>query len=297
MVALGQRDGKVSREREQVVSLEQTLDDVVAQLNSFDPAILQGYPSAIRQLAQQQRSGRLRIQPGLIATGGETVDIEERQQMAAVFGAPVVDGYASSECLLLAPTCRYEWLHYRSDWMILEPVDAEYGPVQPGEASQTVLLTNLSNRVQPIIRYDLGDSILVSPDPCECGSPLPAIRVTGRQDDILRFQSEGTLVDVLPLAMLAGLDEIQGLERVQLVQASPTLLSVRISSRVTDEEGTVWQAVSQTLRESLSRLGVKSVSIELDDQPPNDLGASGKFRQVIGLSASGRPIPVDGVIA
>ena len=43
--------------------------------------------------------------------------------------------------------------------MILEPVDRDYRPTPPGELSHTVLLTNLANAVQPIIRYDLGDSV------------------------------------------------------------------------------------------------------------------------------------------
>ena len=33
---------------------------------------------------------------------------------------------------------------------------------------------NLIN-VQPLIRYDLGDSVTVFPTPCPCGSPLPSI--------------------------------------------------------------------------------------------------------------------------
>ncbi len=289
MVVLGQRDNKRRKERQQVVSVEQSLGDMVAQLNSFDPAILTGYPSAIRQLAQERRAGRLHIQPGLIGTGGETVSVEERQQMAATFGAPVIDGYGSSECLLLATTCRYEWLHYRSDWMILEPVDADHLQVPPGEPSHTTLLTNLSNRVQPIIRYDLGDSVLVRPDPCGCGSSLPAIRVTGRQDDILRFASDDTVIEVLPLAITAGLDEVAGVERIQLVQTSPKRLSVRISCQDEDQQATAWQSVSHILGAFLDRQGVKGVSVELDDQPPDDLGASGKFRQIIGVAPSGPP--------
>lgn len=284
MVALDQRDSKRRKPRERVVGVEQPLADRVAQLNALDPAILQGYPSAIRQLAQEQRAGRLRIEPALIGTGGETVSIREREQMAEVFGAPVVDGYASSECLLLATTCRSEWLHYRSDWMILEPVDSEYVAVAQGEPSATVLLTDLSNRVQPIIRYDIGDSVVERPDPCECGSPLPAIRVAGREDDILRFASDGRVVEVLPLAICSGLEEISGLERAQLIQVGSSELSIRVSCQDESRAETVRRSVCDTLRRFLDSQDLESVSLKLDDQPPNDLGLSGKFRQVISLA-------------
>ena len=47
-----------------------------------------------------------------------------------------------------------------ADWVLLEPVESDYCPTLLGEASHTVLLGNLANRVRPIIRYDLGDSII-----------------------------------------------------------------------------------------------------------------------------------------
>ena len=85
----------------------------------------------------------------------------------------------------IAYACTEGWLHVNADWVLLEPVDAEHRPMPPGEPSHTVLLTNLANRVQPIIRYDLGDSVIAKPEPCACGSPLPAIRVEGRHDDVV----------------------------------------------------------------------------------------------------------------
>lgn len=81
------------------------------------------------------------------------------------------------------------WLHVNVDWVVFEPVDADYRPVAPGEQSHTVLISNLANRVQPILRYDLGDSVLERPDPCPCGNPFPAIRVQGRSADVLTFRS------------------------------------------------------------------------------------------------------------
>lgn len=57
--------------------------------------------------------------------------------------------------------CRRGRLHVNSDWFILEPIDAAGRPTPPGERSDSVLVTNLANRVQPVIRYDLGDSVVM----------------------------------------------------------------------------------------------------------------------------------------
>ncbi len=89
----------------------------------------------------------------------------------------------------MAFSCDHDWLHVNSDWVILEPVEKDFHPTPAGEPSHTVLLTNLANRIQPLIRYDLGDSVLMRPDSCPCGSSLPAIRVAGRHDDVLRLKA------------------------------------------------------------------------------------------------------------
>jgi phenylacetate-CoA ligase len=287
MLALGQHDAVRWAGRERVVSVQRPLPDIVEALNALAPAIVSGYPSAIRQLVRERSAGRLRIRPGIIATGGETVSIDERRQMARAFDAPVVDGYATSECLLMTTTCPHEWLHYRSDWMVLEAVDADHHPVPPGRPSHTVLLTDLSNRVQPIIRYDLGDSVLLRPDRCGCGSPLPAFRVVGRRDDVLRFVAGDTVVEVLPLAITAELDAVRGVERFQLVQRGPTRLAVRLRCEAGEDARPVTRRVTDRLRAFLDRQGLHEVVVELDAQRPDALGASGKYRQVIG--ASGTP--------
>lgn len=272
------------KQRERAFSVEQPLSGLVAQLNEFDPAILTAYPSALKQLTREQLAGRLRVQPALLATAGETISVEERLGIAEVFGAYVVDGYACSECILIAAVCSQEWLHYRNDWMILEPVDVHHQPLPPGQLSETVLLTNLTNRVQPFIRYDLGDSILMRPDPCECGSPLPAFKVAGRQDDVLRLASNGTTVEILPLAIASVIEGVDGLDRFQIIQDGPSAIAVRISCDDRDR-GAVWDAASKSLGEFLGRNDLGSVVVRLEDRPPDGLGASGKFRQVIGATA------------
>nr|BFE45663.1 hypothetical protein GCM10017547_35560 [Pseudarthrobacter oxydans] len=50
-----------------------------------------------------------------------------------------------------------------------------------------MLLSNLANRIQPILRYDLGDSVTTRTDPCPCGDPTPAIHVQGRTAELLTF--------------------------------------------------------------------------------------------------------------
>ncbi len=126
---------------------------------------------------------RLQIQPSYWSQiKSRSRQIGER--LARQFGCVVRNSYGASEFLSIAWDCGAGRLHVNGDWVLLEPVDAQLRPVAPGTASHTTLLTNLVNRVQPLIRYDLGDAITVHPDRCRCGCPLPTIEVDGRHDDI-----------------------------------------------------------------------------------------------------------------
>jgi len=141
--------------------------------------MLGGDPSALEVLAKEQQVGRLHIHPVAINAAGETLTEAVRQQIAASFGCAVSNYYGSSEAVGLSYECQHHRLHVNSDWYLLEPVDEHDQPVPPGQLSSAVLVTNLANRVQPLIRYKMGDRLLISPDPCHCGSPFPRAECVG----------------------------------------------------------------------------------------------------------------------
>src|SRR5690606_11318131 len=117
--------------------------------------------------------------------------------------------------------------HINSDWVIIEPVDQEYRPVQPGEESHTVLISNLANRVQPILRYDLGDRAELLDGPCACGSALPTIRFHGRVAEMLYVRDARGGLSALPPGIFGELGHIPGIETFQVVQTEPATLSFR----------------------------------------------------------------------
>ena len=79
-------------------------------------------------------------------------------------------------------------MHANTDWALLEPVDRHYQPVPPRQPSATTLLMHPGNRVQPLIRYDLGDQIALDNLPCARGSPLPVIHASGHNDAPLHLR-------------------------------------------------------------------------------------------------------------
>ncbi|MFT4194737.1 MAG: phenylacetate--CoA ligase family protein, partial [Ottowia sp.] len=172
----------------------------------------------------------LRIAPRCVLTGGERLGAAVRARVAEALGAPVRSSYGASEFLPLAWECAHGHLHVNEDWALLEPVDRHHRPVPPGQLAHTVLLTNLANLVQPLIRYDLGDKLVVLPGRCACGSAMARIEVEGRRDDVLRVpaRKHGETISLLPLALCTVVEEEGGVFDFQLRQRGPHTLVLRV---------------------------------------------------------------------
>ena len=286
VAAARMRKSRRGRKRVGVFPAQTPLPVLVDQLNRFQPAVMAPYASMAALLATEQEAGRLAIHPVLLALSAEGLPADEYARIAKAFDAKVGNSYASTECTFLSYGCDEGWLHVNADWVVVEPVDAEYQPVPAGQQSHTVLISNLANRVQPILRYDLGDSVLQRPDPCACGNPLPAIRVQGRAADVLTFErADGQQVSLPPLSFAAVTERVDGIDLSQIVQTSPTTLRVRLRLAAGSDSEGIWRSVSEALARLLDEHGLSHVRIERGSEPPEQ-STGGKFRQVIPLEAT-----------
>jgi phenylacetate-CoA ligase len=265
------------------ISFLQPIERLVAELHAIAPTIIGTYPSVAVLLAEERLAGRLQIEPKEIWTGGETLTTSMRRFVQQVFGCPVVNSYGASEFLTLAWECRCGCMHFNSDWAILEPVDEHGQPVPADQPGATVLLTNLANHVQPLIRYDLGDRVVIHSRPCACGSCLPVIDVQGRTDDTLSLSSSsGRAVRLPPLAVSTVLEDDAGLFDFQLEQTGPRALQLRTAMRGHDADIALHRGRAALAR-YLERHGVGEVEIRTCSGQPNRRGPGGKVQRVIAL--------------
>ena len=272
--------------RLRILSIHRPLPELVAELNAFGPLMLGAYASVLRLLASEQEAGRLRLRPVLVLSTAEGLPPDERTRIERAFGAPVREVYGCTEIGYAASSCARGWLHLVEDWVVLEPVDAEHRPVPPGTVSHTVLMTNLANRVQPIIRYDVGDRVLMKPEPCGCGNPAPALRVQGRASDVLAFPDDDGrgLVAVPPLALGTVIDRVPGVELFQVVQTAPAGLRVRLLPAAGEDPEQVWAAALSAVTDLLGDLGLGHVAVERAPEAPQQ-STGGKYRTVVPLPA------------
>jgi phenylacetate-coenzyme A ligase PaaK-like adenylate-forming protein len=266
-------------------SLFTPLPELVEQLNAYKPKLLATYPTSADMLAGEQEAGRLKLRLSELWTGGESLAPCVKDRLEHAFGCRVRNEYGASECLSIAWECPHGVLHAHADFVLLEPVDANFQPVPPGTPSHSVLLTNLANRVQPIIRYDLGDSITLLP-PCRCGSSMPAIRVEGRRDDTLCFAgAHRKAVELLPLVLTTVMEDEAGVFDFQLRQTDERTLRVVLGEQATEAR----PHVRKVLRAFLARCALAHVAVEFDSAPPLRNSTSGKLRRVVRVQTGARP--------
>lgn len=279
--ALYRRESRLGGGRIRFLSVTRPIDELVAELNAYQPAIVLGYSTVLVQLAHAQREGRLRIRPAMIVPTAEPISGADKQELREAFGCVVREMYGATEAITMATECSHGGLHANTDWFLLEPVDDEYRPVEPGRASATVLLTNLGNRVQPLIRYDLGDSITMLGDPCSCGSSFPVIELQGRQGEVLYFESAtGVRTAVFPLALTGLIEATPDVTRSQVVRTGPSVLEVRFETSPGRDKAAAWNQISAKLGRFLEAQGLSGVRVEQGTAPLQRHPRSGKFRHV-----------------
>jgi phenylacetate-coenzyme A ligase PaaK-like adenylate-forming protein len=182
------------------LSVTQPIAEQVEALNAFQPQFLNVYPSAAMRLAEEQEAGRLRLSLAGMSTSSELRTPAMTERLVAAFGVQPFDLYATTEGLFGCECERHDGIHLFDDANVVENVDEEGRPVPPGTPGARVLVTNLNNLVQPIIRLAVADVLTLHPEPCACGRALVrAAAIDGRCDDLLSLPARGGgTVIVLP---------------------------------------------------------------------------------------------------
>jgi len=206
--------GNVGLFRFQLLAVTTAVAELVAELNRFQPDVLLAYPSVAALLALEQFDGHLRIRPSRVSTHSEMLTEEMSRKIERAWGIKPFNHYGLTELSTVGAECgHHRGMHMLDDLFIAEIVDDEFRPVQPGQLGRRLLLTNLYNFTQPLIRYEVSDMLALSPDPCPCGRPFPLISaIGGRSEEIIELAApDGRKVAVPPLVLaevIEGLDEI-----------------------------------------------------------------------------------------
>lgn len=112
------------------------------------------------------------------------------REIRRIWGCELFEHYGMTEMGLGGGVeCRaHQGYHMREADLYLEIVDPRTGRQLPDGARGEVVVTTLTRRGMPLIRYRTGDISRFIPGPCPCGTSLKRLeRVRGRLDDSVRL--------------------------------------------------------------------------------------------------------------
>jgi len=180
-------------------------------LQDLAPAGICGTPSFVLHIAESlaAEGGNARalgLRYGMF--GAEPWTEGMRASLERTLGCPAYDIYGLSEIIGpgVAGECEVrDGLHVQDDHFLPEVIDpATEQVVGPGREGELVL-TTLTKRALPLVRYRTGDITTLTDAPCPCGrTSMRMARVRGRSDDMLVIKGvnlypsevEGTLLAI-----------------------------------------------------------------------------------------------------
>ena len=158
---------------------------IIETMNDKKINILMAPPSLIRFLVPLKNEIKIKLKK--IVTYAEVLTLEDKKLFEETFKTKVIEIYQASEGQM-ASACTKGKLHINEDLVFVELYD-ELGNIidKPHVIGHQMIITNLINFAQPLIRYEMNDMIVLD-EQCSCGSHFRTIeKIIGRRDDLLYF--------------------------------------------------------------------------------------------------------------
>ncbi len=250
-------------------------------INEKKPRLILAYVESIFELAKFiEREGLEVHSPVSVMTSAGTLDPKMREVISRVFDAPVLNRYGSREVGDIACSCREaDGLHVTPLNHYVEILDEDGTPVPRGEVGQ-VVVTSLTNRAMPLLRYRIGDMAAISETPCQCGRPWPVLEeVTGRRTDVF-VAPDGSRVYGGYFRRL--LYHEPWVKRFQFVQESRDRIVLRVVPAGTkDEAKRAYEETGESLEAEVEEAMGGTCALDVRFVDRIDRSSSGKHRYTV----------------
>ena len=261
--------------RRQAIGYDMDPERAFEAIQAYRPHVLYGSRSSFDFLfdAMEQRRERLKGVKLVIMTG-ERIHEQIRERCKLLTGVNVTESYGSIEMGVMAyQTPNRDGLQLNEDLTYFEFLDENGAPAAPGQEAR-IIVTDLSAKLMPFIRYEQGDQAVFTECSSDTGGRRRRIqRIIGRDDDYA-ILGDGTRRSFIPF--YEALDAFPELKRFRIVQVEPDLFDILVVADKDYFNGIKTQAVERLQRLCGTR---PEYRLHLVEEIPRD--PSGKIRMLI----------------
>jgi phenylacetate-CoA ligase len=236
----------------QLYEVNSPLPEVIASLNRHQPHSISGYTTALKILAEKQRSGELHIAPLSIGTTGEAMTSADKSFLEETFGCEAASMYGCTEHLMMG-------FSTPGNTMILYDDDLNYE-----FGVDHSLVTNLFNYTLPMIRYRMSDILR----PIARSTVTPYIEIeslVGRTEMMPKFVNRDGIEDFISPHTINELF-VAGVTRFQMHLLSNTSFRFMVCLDTALSAGRQAAAIAgmeKRLREVLDQKHMDNVTFEV----------------------------------
>jgi phenylacetate-CoA ligase len=249
---------------------DDSFERFVRKLRAFKPRYFYGYPSLLYKFSQWLSENKIKMDDldlsAIICTGEVLYDFQ-RKAIESTFNCKVANEYGTTETGVIAFECPAGNLHINSDHVYLESVKTSDDAI-----AGSLVVTELNNMYNPLIRYKIGDLGTICQESCTCGIGFPILKnLVGRESSfIVTAQNEYVFSAILSYTFKEGIKQFQG------IQDEKGALLVKIV-----RNGTLTTQMLLQYKKTLSDALGDDMKITFDFVPHIEVEKSGKLRYFI----------------
>lgn len=251
------------------------ISKAISAVRTQQPKFIAGYPSALNEIAEQViKNNEQTSFEALISYGDKLFDHHANNFEKAFLSPTIINTYGCAEGLLMACTADLPYYYIMSPHVVLEIVDDQGNTVPDGTMGH-VLVSCLTNKAMPLLRYRLGDLGIMLPKasyPMQRRFNYPLLqKLVGRETDVIKTPHGNTLI----VHSFTGIFEyVDAIKQFKIIQQSEKLIEVQY---ITDNN----EPLSDSVMESLVR--------QLDDLTDGTMQFEFRLVDAIAPSPSGKP--------
>ena len=201
------------------------MDEFLSVLGRHRPKVVTAYPNMLAALSQRAQEIGFSVPIAKAIVGAEPLYDWQRLLFRQVFSAETFEQYGSREIGTVASECNQHCgMHIFEPSYCFEVIDEAGNNVPNGQMGELVV-TDLCNHAMPLVRYRVGDMVILDAGTCKCGCAWRRIvSVGGRVVDMI-VRPDGSRVEGLVVVNALHTSGVR--VKVQVVQTAPTSMVVR----------------------------------------------------------------------
>ncbi len=199
-------------------------------LEKVQPEYIESYVSSVEYLAHVCKKHDIIIRPKAIQVTSEMLPQKTRFFVENVFGCKVFNKYGANELGPIAQECQHhDGMHIYRHNVFVEVLK-----------DHRILLTGLTNRAMPLIRFEIGDLGMLSETICPCGKRRGIMSLEGRLNDLI-VTSDGRRIDSYYFVTL--MDRLKTVKQFKIIQDTDYSVRFLIVSRDKNAKGRILESM------------------------------------------------------